>query len=114
MAFQNSVRAGKPFEFDGPAIEGLLGKVSSMFNGKYPDMREPLQVKYVKALLFGEAIVVDDTVMQLIRDSKFTNTIKALKPLNEAKITPEMSAICMRLMLDTNKMYGEASAEEMR
>ena len=108
IAFSKSVSTGQPLVFDKATVDQLFQNALQNIRILYPSMNNPPPLKYIKALLFGEWIRVDDVVMDLVRWSQYTNAVKDLLPDGKTIIIPETSAISMYLMKDVTKKYGEA------
>lgn len=88
--------------FDAMKMKELYEGTMTAVNNQYSKSQQ-LPARYGKALLFGEKIVLDDTFMDLIKKSVFTNSLKTLSA--GMVLCPETSIVSMnRLSIATSRL----------
>lgn len=87
------------WRFDAPRVKALYEATITMVKVHYPSADPFMRPKYGKALLFGDRIILDDTVMTLIQNSLFTNSVEKFAPIGQGHIVPQASIVSIDALL---------------
>lgn len=100
-----------PISMDANSIRILYLNTVNKVKLWYPKLKNvELRPKYGKALLFGEELLLDDNVMNLIVTGVFTNSVDDIFP--EATIIPQTSIIAMDV-LSRDKLFYSKEIRQM-